>query len=441
CYNQTQKCNGILDCIDGSDERNCSCHAGTLPCDCQLTEAGCSVLDFQCYSPSMKCDAKLNCEDGTDENNCTYAYTCDCNHSVDGCSDQSLGFYTELQKCNGHDDCGDQSDEKNCKCKANELHCPCNNTSNSSVDDLLRNKLAYCDGKEKLQGFGDLSNICRHGFDEVNCTTQFYCKNGHFISIPKADMCDGEINCDDGSDEAKSLCQFTRFYCRNGKPLSVPVNTVENGIKDCFDGSDECPINSNKSSIFSSPREMIANQFFRILFWFMGIIAIVGNSIVCTGSVIKLIKGNNPVALVNHLFIINISFSDFLMGVYLIAISIKGLTFSGSYCYHDLEWRSSSLCSFLGALVVTSIEASAVTMTLMTTFRLLSVWDPIRMQHVSWKPFCFSLVIVWVIAIFLGTIPLFAETEYFLSSIWFPNYFYSRQIMRKADVIQLIQRI
>uniref|UniRef100_H2YWG0 G-protein coupled receptors family 1 profile domain-containing protein n=1 Tax=Ciona savignyi TaxID=51511 RepID=H2YWG0_CIOSA len=445
CIHKNFHCDQVVDCADRSDEWNCSCGANKYPCGCFYTEAGCNNTSEypQCYDNYQGCNGLNDCNDWSDEENCMNDYECDCHKNNRTCPYGFFGMYKRM-KCDRFNDCGDWADENNCgydyQCDCHKKHgkCPFNAFG-------FYNQTEKCDGYnncEMNQGMGKLSWKCKHGFDELNCTNRFYCKNGDLVSISSKKRCDGIVNCYDGLDELKSICKNRRFFCVNGSPTSVGLRKVENGIRDCSDGSDECPANSKKTSIFSSPFEMIKNPFLRAIIWLMGLVAMFGNSVVFVGSLISLRNRKDCVALVNHLFILNLSFSDFLMSVYLFSISIKGVMFSGTYCYHDLAWRSGSMCSFLGALVVISTEASALTMTMMTTFRLLTVRDPIGMMNVSRKIFPLTLILVWIISFLLGTIPLINYSSgFFVSSLWFPNHFYSKQSMSKADINQLIQRI
>ena len=74
------------------------------------------------------------------------------------------------------------------------------------------------------------------------------------------------------------------------------------------------------------------------------------------------------------MLVFNLALADSLMGLYLLALGVAGATYSGSYCANKLEWLSSSTCSALGVLVVTSSEASVITMVLLTSFRLYAVF-------------------------------------------------------------------
>ncbi|XP_056606167.1 transmembrane protease serine 6 [Triplophysa dalaica] len=95
-------CDGITDCPNGLDERNCVCVA-----QFQCTE------DSRCVDYYKVCDQHSDCSEGSDEHNCT-----------DGvlCSDMTYvcGDGTCLKKpnpeCDFITDCPDESDERYCDC-------------------------------------------------------------------------------------------------------------------------------------------------------------------------------------------------------------------------------------------------------------------------------------------------------------------------------------
>ncbi|XP_073809572.1 transmembrane protease serine 6 isoform X1 [Danio rerio] len=95
-------CDGITDCPNGSDERNCVCIA-----QFQCTE------DSQCVDYYKVCDQHPDCIEGSDEDNCTHGVPC---------SDMTYvcGDGTCLKKpnpeCDFITDCPDESDEKHCDC-------------------------------------------------------------------------------------------------------------------------------------------------------------------------------------------------------------------------------------------------------------------------------------------------------------------------------------
>jgi len=77
------------------------CGAGKVMCD-----------KGACIPLSHKCDGFMNCQDGTDEKHCG-----DVKERCGGddflCENIKVCI-TRSWKCDGHDHCGDGSDEKNC---------------------------------------------------------------------------------------------------------------------------------------------------------------------------------------------------------------------------------------------------------------------------------------------------------------------------------------
>ncbi|XP_078483096.1 uncharacterized protein LOC144743365 [Ciona intestinalis] len=284
--------------------------------------------------------------------------------------------------------------------------------------------------------------VCDPGFDEVNCTNRHYCKSGDFVSIDKFRVCDGKTDCNDNSDEPNVFCK--PFYCVNKTPLFVDRDRVEDGIKDCSDGSDECPKNSSKSTIFSSQVDMIGNSFLRGAFWVMGFFALVGNFVVIVSNILKLKTFSKNAATVNSngWLILNLATSDLLMGVYLLSIGIKGVLFSGTYCYHDIEWRSSQSCSLLGATALLSSETSIFIMTIMTTQRLFVVYKPIAMRNVRFRFTFVPTVVAWGLGLLVALIPLLRNASgYFTIAVWYPNKFYKTNEISRLNMIELATRM
>lgn len=56
-----QRCDGIIDCLDSSDEKRCRYR-------CHISEFRCN--DGWCIDERLRCDGFSDCKDGSDEENC-----------------------------------------------------------------------------------------------------------------------------------------------------------------------------------------------------------------------------------------------------------------------------------------------------------------------------------------------------------------------------------
>ncbi|KAM4722417.1 transmembrane protease serine 6 [Rhinophrynus dorsalis] len=95
-------CDGVKDCPNELDERNCIC-----PAQYQCPEAG------SCIPITQVCDGKKDCVNGTDEEQCNQAAPCGpFNYK---CADGSCVKKPNAE-CDSKEDCRDGSDEKKCDC-------------------------------------------------------------------------------------------------------------------------------------------------------------------------------------------------------------------------------------------------------------------------------------------------------------------------------------
>ncbi|XP_072435639.1 low-density lipoprotein receptor-related protein 2a isoform X3 [Chiloscyllium punctatum] len=183
CVPSYNRCNGVNDCHDNSDEANC----GTLNVTCSSSAFTCP--NHECIPNYWRCDGQADCSDGSDEKGCPTLDPRTCSANYFTCSNSRC--IPKRWVCDTDNDCGDGSDEFNCDftstCQPEQFLCP----EHRCIDPVY-----ICDGDED----------CLDGLDEqgcvYNCTSlEFKCASGGQC-ISNFYHCDGVFDCSDRSDEA-----------------------------------------------------------------------------------------------------------------------------------------------------------------------------------------------------------------------------------------------
>ena len=120
----------------------------------------------------------------------------------------------------------------------------------------------------------------------------------------------------------------------------------------------------------SSCEQLISVGFLAQMIWYMAFFSVTGNLYVMYFRVKEKHKGNTSYGT----FVLNLSISDFLMGVYLFIIAIADMEYRNIYGFNDSRWRSSVICTIAGLLATTSSEASVLFIFLITIERYMALW-------------------------------------------------------------------
>ncbi|XP_071944938.1 uncharacterized protein [Antedon mediterranea] len=291
CIKKNDVCNGHDNCVDSSDETDCTKCPNNYRCE----------SESNCYEELQICDGINDCSDGTDENECEYAYTCPgdgrklrnyfiCdgkNQCMDGSDEQGCripcGNGTDILRiflCNGHYDCLNRNDERNCSCHGNgrcpnglcmggnakcdghvfceqssydEMNCPCVDSEFTCDNGICIDEKFVCDGSGQCPDFSDeIAHYC-----SCKDSKDFKCSNG--MCIPGHRICDGQQQCPDGGDEKHCLCFDNQFKCNDG--TCIKKSWVCDHRTNCPDGSDETDCGCTVNEFTCADGSCIGNRF------------------------------------------------------------------------------------------------------------------------------------------------------------------------------------
>ena len=242
----------------------------------------------------------------------------------------------------------------------------------------------------------------------------FVCKDKQ-TCLDYSQVCDLVKDCDDGSDETNCT---NNFKC-NSSGSYIPKTSECDGVFDCKDLSDECNKDCSK--------QILQGDILQVFSWLIGVSAALANIIILLRHAIGLKRSRNAVVLVNKSLMILISFGDFLIGFYLITISLyETLIYQNEYCTKQIEWITSIGCSIIGVFSTIGSQISLFSMTGLSIVRIYVIWTSRSRNTSSRINITNSMIIIgivlFVILVSVATaiIPIMGRFEdFFVNGIRF----------------------
>ncbi|XP_041362802.1 G-protein coupled receptor GRL101-like [Gigantopelta aegis] len=153
----------------------------------------------------------------------------------------------------------------------------------------------------------------------------------------------------------------------------------------------------------SSCEDLLQKNSFRVLLWVFSIMALTGNA---TVIIFRICFDSSSIGRTFGVFVTNLAFTDFCMGIYMLIICVADTTYRDTYLFYEWRWRNSSFCKLAGFLSTVSSLGSSIFVCLITLDRFLVVRFPLG--QVRFRPKCTMIVsvVVWAAMIATVMVPL-----------------------------------
>ncbi|KAJ8034735.1 hypothetical protein HOLleu_21699 [Holothuria leucospilota] len=172
---------------------------------------------------------------------------------------------------------------------------------------------------------------------------------------------------------------------------------------------------------------MLPSGTLRVILWLVGSVSLLANFAVIVSriksknyflsKILLITTSNNS----QNTFLLNLSISDFLMGVYLFAIGSADVIFGKGYIVSALRWRTGITCKIIGFVGVVSNVASLLILSLISIERFVAIVLPFCRHRFGSKFSKVSCAIVWVLSVVMALTPIilsdFVEGVFGLSDI------------------------
>lgn len=208
---------------------------------------------------------------------------------------------------------------------------------------------------------------------------------------------------------------------KNYKNISdtfAPITCVDES-QPIFDKTMQTPpplICLPKSDAFNPCEDLLGTVALRVCTWIVLVFAIIGNGLQLI--VLLTSKRNNTMY---QVLLCNLSVANLFMGIYLAMLAAIDARSYGEYQNHAMAWQYGPGCNIAGFLSILSTELAVYTLTVITVERYFTIVHPLKLHmHLSTKQVIGLVLIGWLIALILATLPLVGISSYQKVAICLP---------------------
>lgn len=250
----------------------------------------------------------------------------------------------------------------------------------------------------------------------------FSCGNGRCVDY--SEVCDLIDNCGDNSDEKH--CK-NHFSCDDKAGEIILASQWCDGVVDCSNSKDECSEECPKQN----EKRLISSVYLQIFAWLFGVPAILLNMIVLIRNGRKLSTKTDlgKIKLTVTILISLVAFGDFLLGLYMILISIENVIINNNFCEKENEWLTSSRCEFYGVISTFGSQLSVGAITAVSLYRAVAMRQIGPSRGVN-RFFLMQVVMLASFVTLVSFLIAVLPTNPFLRDEYFYNGYYVQELGR-----------
>ncbi|KFB41293.1 AGAP004035-PA-like protein [Anopheles sinensis] len=162
--------------------------------------------------------------------------------------------------------------------------------------------------------------------------------------------------------------------------------------------------------------DVMGSHWLRGSVWLVVLLAVFGNV-----AVVVVLFSNRSDLTVPKFLICNLAFADLCMGLYLLLIASIDAHSMGEYFNYAFDWQYGVGCKVAGFLTVFASHLSVFTLTIVTLERWFAITHAIYLnRRIKLSAATYIMVIGWLYACVMASMPLFGISNYSSTSICLP---------------------